>query len=197
MTGLVTAKAPDFAALLTRLAPRGDAWPDSSDAVQQQAYQALMGTMARLNDRANFLVTDAFPATTEELLPQWEASLGLPDPCAGVDPLLSERQAHVVARLVFRGGQSVAFFIAFAATLGFAVTVQQFVPARFGAHFGSSFAGTPWAFAWQVTVPTFTVTYAKFGAAVFGDPYSAWGNAALFCEMRRMAPARSTLLFSY
>jgi uncharacterized protein YmfQ (DUF2313 family) len=40
----------------------------------------------RLTARANNLLIDAFPGSTYELLPEWEATLGLPDPCAGEAP---------------------------------------------------------------------------------------------------------------
>jgi uncharacterized protein YmfQ (DUF2313 family) len=57
-----------------------------------------------LDARAGQLIPDAFPCSTVELLPEWEATLGLPDPCVQ-PPLttLQQRQAAVCAKLVARG----------------------------------------------------------------------------------------------
>ena len=196
MTGLVSPTPAHYAQMLANLAPSGDAWPTDPASVHQQVYQALALTLWRLNNRANYLVTDAFPATTEQLLTDWETALGLPDPCAGPDQSIEQAQAHVVARLTQTTGPSVASLIAFAATIGYPVTIQQFVPARFGMAFGGAFCGDAWAFAWQITAPTFTVDYRKFGD-VFGEPYATWGSTVLQCEMHRLSPAHTTLLFSH
>ena len=98
-----------FAGLLTNLQPTGDAWPTDSDAVQQQAFAALATTFAALNSRANYLVKDAFPATALELLPQWEASLGLPDPCTPLATTIQQRQAAVDLDGLVRDARRPAF----------------------------------------------------------------------------------------
>ncbi|WP_197520275.1 putative phage tail protein, partial [Paraburkholderia tropica] len=52
----------------------------------------------RSTSRANYLLIDSFPPTAYELLPEWESTLGLPDPCAGEAPTIPQRQAQVLAR---------------------------------------------------------------------------------------------------
>lgn len=176
--------------------PRGRVWPRDPDATQTQVLSGFTPSLEQITARANNLLVDAFPASTYELLPEWESTLGLPDPCAGEAPTRQQRVAQVVARLIATGGQSIAYYTAVAAALGYAITVTQFVPSRFGKPFGSLFGGTAWAFAWQVNAPSFTVNALQFGGS-FGTPFATWGNNVLQCELQRFAPAHTTLLFSY
>lgn len=189
--------ADDFLAAFQGLLPTGPVWPRDPDAVQTQALAALMPTWARLAARDENLLVDAFPQTTVELLPEWEASLGLPDPCAGESPLLSDRRNQVVARFAGNGGQSEAYFISFAAALGYAITITQFRPRRFGDRFGTPMRGAAWAYAWQVNAATKPVTYRQFGSSLFGEPYSTFGSTVLQCELDRIKPAHTVLIFSY
>jgi uncharacterized protein YmfQ (DUF2313 family) len=131
------------------------------------------------------------------MLPEWEATLGLPDPCAGEAPTIALRQAQVAARFIAGGGQSIAFFVGFAKTLGYDITITQFAPSRFGRPFGSPFGGVAWAFAWQVNAPQFTVATFNFGTGNFGDPFASWGNTVLQCELQRLSPAHTIITFNY
>jgi uncharacterized protein YmfQ (DUF2313 family) len=188
--------AADYLGALQKLLPRGRVWPRDPDAQQTAILSGFTPVFARLNARANNLLVDAFPSTTYELLPEWEETLGLPDPCAGAAPTTQQRVAQVVARLTATGGQSVAYYTTVAAALGYAITITQFVPSRFGKTFGTLFGGTAWAFAWQVNAPTFTIAALQFGGS-FGTPFASWGNNVLQCELQRFAPAHTIVLFSY
>ena len=183
---------------LQRLLPRGRAWPRDPGAVLTQVLRALLPNPQSLVVSANALPTDAFPTTAVYLLPEWEQSLGLPDPCAGPSPTIAQRQKQVVARMFGLGGQSIGSFTSYAASLGYPITITEFLPARFGrTRFGDRFRGPAWAHVWQVDAPGVTVTPARFGTARFGDPFSDWGNRVLECEMRRIAPAHTTIVFAY
>jgi uncharacterized protein YmfQ (DUF2313 family) len=190
--------ASNFLSAIQSLLPRGVVWPRDQDAVQTQALSGLAPSYERNTTRANYLLVDAFPATTYELLPEWEETLGLPDPCAGESPMVQTRRAQVVARFANSGGQSAAYFVQFAANLGYEVTVQNYGPARAGeARCGDACNGQDWAFAWAVVAPLSTVTYAQAGQATAGDPLASWGNTVLECEMNSLRPAHSILLFQY
>lgn len=188
--------AADYLRALQALLPRGRVWPRDPDAKQTAVLSGFTPCFETLTARANHLLVDAFPASTYELLPEWESTLGLPDPCAGEAPTTQQRVAQVVARLVASGGQSIRYFTAVAAALGYAITITQFVPSRFGKRFGTAFGGTAWAFAWQVNAPTFTINQLQFGGS-FGTPFASWGNNVLQCELQRLAPAHTTVSFSY
>ena len=188
----------DFLGAFQALLPRGAVWPREPDAVQTRALAALMPTWSRLAERDENLLVDAFPATTDELLSEWEATLGLPDPCAGESPTLQQRQAQVLARFSGAGGQSIDYLVSFAAQLGYAITIQQFAPARAGVlRAGQAAYGQAWAFAWQVTTPGTTTVRFRAGASAAGEPLGSWESAVLECELKRLAPAHTTIVFAY
>ncbi len=189
--------AQDYLALLQGLLPRGPVWPREATSVQTQLLATLMPTWATLAGRDANLLVDGFPSTTLELLPEWELSVGLPDPCAGEAPTIEARRNQVVARFAGLGGQSVPYFIQFAANLGYPITVTEFAPFRFGHPFGQPLYGLAWAFAWQVNAPTYTVDYFRFGESAMGEPFASFGNTVLQCELQRLKPAHTTLLFNY
>lgn len=190
--------AADYLTALQALMPRGRVWPKDADTTQAQALSGLTPTYARNNARASNLLVDAFPASVEELLPEWELTLGLPDPCAGLAPTIQLRRAQVLARFSANGGQDVQYFIQMAANLGYAVSVTQFAPFRFGqSTFGTPMYEPDWAFAWQVNAPTFSVHNFQFGTDTFGEPFAYWSNNVLQCELQRYAPAHTHVLFSY
>lgn len=188
--------AADYLRVLQAHLPRGRVWPRDGDAQQAAVLGTLTPCFARLNARANNLLVDAFPASTYELLPEWEETLGLPDPCAGEAPSTQQRVAQVVARLTATGGQSISYFTAVAKALGYTITVKQFAPSQFGMAFGDPFGGDDWAFAWMISAPSFSISNLTFGGA-FGAPFSSWGNNVLQCELSRIAPAHTILMFAY
>lgn len=153
-------------------------------------------TFARNSARAADLLQECFPSTTTELLSEWESSLGLPDPCAGSAATVAQRRAQVVARLSDGGGSSPQYYIDFAAALGYVIEITEFKPSRFGKKFGEPFGGTDWAYAWQVTIPSFVVTHRQFGDP-FGMPFATWGATVAQCELLSRKPAHTILSFNY
>lgn len=190
--------AADFLRALQALLPRGRAWPTDADAVQTQTLTGVAAEFANVANRGGDLILDAFPASTDELLPEWEASLGLPDPCQGEAPDLADRRAQVVARFAGGFAPSVPDFINYAATLGYTVTIIEFAPFRFGInHFGDPMYGVAWANAWTVRSPTIMPSFFQFGLSAFGDYFAQWGNTVLQCEFGRLKPAHTVVNFQY
>lgn len=190
--------AANFLSAIQSLLPRGLVWPRDPDAVQTKALMGLAPTYERNTSRANYLLVDAFPATTYELLPEWEETLGLPDPCAGTAPTIQQRRNQVVARLANSGGQSIAYFVDFAAQLGYSITITQYSQARVGIlKAGQPVNGYAWNFAWKVNAPASTVIRATAGSMAAGDPLLAFGNKVLECEIRSLMPAHTIVLFAY
>jgi uncharacterized protein YmfQ (DUF2313 family) len=195
--GAPTYTAADFAASWLALCPVGPMWPRDVDAPMVQFINALTPTYERICARDANLLVDAFPVAPLELLPEWELTLGLPDPCAGPTPTLQQRQQQVAARFIASGGQSRPYFIQLAANLGYTVTITEFAPFRAGRPCGQPCYGPPWIFAWQINAPTFTVEHFVAGHNSAGDPLTIFGNAVLQCEIQRLAPAHTVVLFSY
>jgi uncharacterized protein YmfQ (DUF2313 family) len=190
--------AANFLTAMQALLPRGRVWPRDADTVQTQVLSGLAPCYERQTARANYLLIDSFPSTTYELLPEWEATLGLPDPCAGVAPTIQQRRNQVIARLTNVGGASIQYIVGFAASLGYSISIAQFAPARVGqSRVGQPLCGPAWAFAWQINAPLNTIVRSRVGAAAVGEPLAAWGNAVLECEIRAVMPAHTIPIFSY
>lgn len=180
------------------LLPRGRAWSRDPASTLTTFLTAVAAFVTQFTSRAANLLIDAFPASTEELLPEWEASLGLPDPCQGAAPDVVDRRNQVVARFAGSGGQSVPYFINLGLLLGYTISIIEYAPARYGsAHYGDLDYGVDWANAWTVRAPTLTPTFAQYGQSAYGDPYANWGNTVLQCEFARLKPAHTTLNFQY
>ena len=190
-------EASDYADVFLKLLPRGAAWPRDPEAMPAQVGAALAPTFARVDRRFGELLVDAFPSTAVGLLPEWEATLGLPDPCAGPAPSVQARQAQVTARISNPGGQSIAYLTWFAGQLGYVVTIQNFAPFRFGrSGFGQGLGGKAWYNAFAVTAPLNNVRKFRAGSRA-GERLREWGDAVLECELRRIAPAHTVVIFRY
>lgn len=172
--------AANFLRAMQNTMPRGRAWPRDLASLQAIILSGLAPTYARLQASDNQLLLEAMPSTTTELLPEWEETLGLPDPCIGGNPTIDKRRAQVVARFANKGGQSIAFFTAYALTLGYVITITyDFAPFRFGDRMGSRFGGSGNIFYWTVNTP---------GPGPLAD---------LECEFERLKPAHTVVLFNY
>jgi uncharacterized protein YmfQ (DUF2313 family) len=188
----------DFLNAHQALLPTGLAWPRDADAVMTGTFHGLSAVYARQAARAANLLIEANPATTLELLPEWEETLGLPDPCAGISPTIQQRRAQVVARFSNSGGQSIPYFINFAASLGYAVTTKEFAPFRCGQSYcGDALGGEEWAYTWAIVAPLNTVIYFYAGRSAAGEALGVWQNTVLECELRQVKPAHTILQFIY
>jgi uncharacterized protein YmfQ (DUF2313 family) len=145
--------ADDYTGAALSLLPRGPIWSADPNSVQGKVMGAIARCLQRCDEAACALLVDAFPATTEQLLPEWEASLGLPDPIVGPGATDDQRRGQILARLVGAGGQSRQRYIAFAALLGFEISIGNYATFRVGV----STVETPiydssWTNVWSVHV---------------------------------------------
>lgn len=188
----------DFQAALWNLMPRGRAWSRGTGSTQDAVVACLAPSYQRQCSAAINLLAAAFPATAVDMIPEWQLTLGLPDPCAGPAPTLVQQRKQIVARLTNSGGQSAAYFVALAAQLGYAVTVTNNAPFRCGqSRCGQALGGQEWYFAWNIHTPQYTVNPFLAGQSTAGDPLSSTGNAVLQCELLAAAPAHTVLQFTY
>ncbi len=138
-------------------------------------------------------------ADNPEYLLEHERVLGLPDPCVAFAGLtVRQRMAAVLAKLRGAGGQSKAFFIELAASLGYTITITEFHPARAGvACAGDALNGGGWESTWRVNAPETTHFPALAGATAAGEALDVWGNKSLECRLAAMQPAHLHLIFGY
>lgn len=199
MSFLSDLAAEDFADAGRRLPPRGRAQPTDPDSNLASVLGGLGDPVFSLHAAAvQFLEREADPYYTLTLLPDWEQEYGLPDPCTPLNATLDQRRGALLSKIAAIGGQSIAYFVSFAAALGYAITITEFRPFRLGvSHFGDAVLDTPWTFAWQVHAPSITVRRFRFGASAIGEPFWTIDNTELECRLRAIAPAHAVLLFDY
>lgn len=190
--------AADFSQALLALLPRGRVWPRDPASVQGMLAAGIGAVYEQQMARSDYLLTDANPAFTYELMPEWESTLGLPDPCAGSSPTVQQRRGQILARLAGVGGQATSYFITLAADLGYDVTVSNFSPFRCGQSVcGDALGGPEWASTWSINAPTVSVVNFRAGQSAAGEPLGSWSNQVLECELNAFKPAQSVLQFRY
>jgi uncharacterized protein YmfQ (DUF2313 family) len=189
----------DYLAAFQRLLPRGRVWHRGWGTVQAEDILTLLPQTVRLNQRAIDVLRETFPCSTSELLPEWEATLGLPDPCIGELDTIQQRQAAVCAKFTARGGQSAAYFRQLAASLGYAITITTFRPFYVSeGHVDDPLYDEQWAFVWQVNIAASnTLVYFRVGESTVDEPLVAFGNTTLECLLDAAKPAHTEIIFSY
>ena len=128
--------ADDLLPQVLALTPRGPAWgtDEAGDGrgaspIMRLFWRAL-AAWAAANNTAEFdTAIQALPSAITWSLPDWEREYGLPDGCASFAPTTEQRVAAVRLRYGAQGGQSPAYFICLAASLGYDVTIEE--PSQF------------------------------------------------------------------
>jgi uncharacterized protein YmfQ (DUF2313 family) len=153
----------------------------------------------RAQGDAEQLLLEADPRTTVVLLPDWERVYGLPESCicqAGIALSIAERRAVLVAKVNMKGGQSRAFFIALAASLGYAVTITECHPQTTEDDSEYAARDEQYKFVWTVNSALYTLRDlvseddTEMATAV-------WGNTLMECVINRYKPAHTFVLFDY
>ena len=194
-----TYSAFDYLQQFLRLLPRGRIWHRGWGTVLAADLLTLMPTWARLHSRANYALIETFPCSTLELLPEWEASLGLPDPCFEQPQTLQQRQAAVCVKFSMRGGASQDYFKRLAEMLGFEITIEQFKPFQVNrSRVGERLYSTDWAYVWRVTAPLVgQIIYFRASISQMGDRLVSYDNTMLECFFNHYKPAHTIVLFRY
>lgn len=174
----------DFYAAFQRMMPRGRAWRKDEGAVVSQVSLALMSSFWRLVQSATYFLVDAFPSTTIDLIPDWNLSLGLPDACTPAALTIQQQQQAIVEKLTRGGGQSKAYYIAVAASLGYTITIVE---------------GAPETRLWTVhAAPSGDGSLFRAGQSRAGDLLQTSGsNTQLECVLNLIKPADTVLDFSF
>ena len=169
---------------LRALPPPGKVWSRDPATNFGAVTDALGAEFARLEQRGYDLIEEAYPNTTNEMLPDWERIAGLPDPAIPAPTAYADRITALLNRLVTRGDVSPAGMEAIAALYGYTATITIHVP--FYADVGTAdsllYADTS-VFWWEmsVQVPALTPT-----------PIVALEHA-----VRRVMPAHTYATFNY
>lgn len=191
--------AADYLEQLKTLLPPGQAFPREAGTTLHDLLDGMSIELSRVDGRGEVLPNEANPATTSEMLSDWERVAGLPDKCSGVlEETLQGRRNALLTKLTSTGGQSAAYFIELAASLGYTVTIEVFRPFRAGwSAAGDALTNGPWAFTWLIRAPEVSVTEFRAGLSAAGERLRTWGNDTLECKINQLKPAHTIALFAY
>lgn len=187
----------DFQQAMLRLLPRGRVWRRDPASMLSALMLALAPTYTRGMQAAAQVLIDASPATTQNLLDEWEESLGLPDACTAANPSVQQREAAVRAKWGARGSLTIPYFIALAANLGFTITVTEFTPFAVDMPCDQSLNEPEWSYVWQVNAPEIVTFYFSVDESGVDDPLEVYDAGELVCRIRADAPAETIVLFTF
>lgn len=175
----------DFTGALLGLLPRGRVWPKDLGSVHAKAVSCFAPSFQRISDTAADLIADAFPGSTNDLLTEWELTLGLPDACTVPgSQTFAERQKAVTDKISAAGGPQRAYYIQMAEQLGVSVTIDeyQFVTVD-NARTGDFLYGDGWPWGWLACAPS-----ALYGSA----------NAAMLnCRIQQEKPEYTDVVLGF
>lgn len=188
--------AEQYLSQLQALLPIGVAWPRGADATLTKVLRAWADELGRIDARADQLLNEADPLTTAELLTDWERVTALPDSCVTVEQTTAQRRDALVAKLTSVGGQTPAYFISLAATLGYTISITEYKPFTVRSTVNTPIRDAEWRFAFTVGSALDTVRRFNVRSGV-NEPLAAWGNTSLECMINRFKPAHTVVLFAY
>jgi uncharacterized protein YmfQ (DUF2313 family) len=191
------ARAAAYAQQLLQLFPPGPLWESSPGRTLYRLIEGWGTTLARLELRVLGLLDEADPRTALALLPEWEEAVGLPTACAPLAVGTLLRRYAIVTELTQRAVPTPAFLVALAASLGFAVTIEEHAPLKAGFRAGDRVQPVEWAHVFTVHAPAQTAQFFTASASVAGDPLTDSGNDVLECTINAARPAQSIALFEY
>jgi len=188
----------DYAAQIVQLLPRGKAWQGE---LLQQLVQAFAAECARVDAQGVVLVTEAFPQTTNQCLPDWERVAGIPSavwPAVVPSSNISQRQRNLVAKLSAQGGQSIPYLISVATLMGYTISsiTDCYSPFTCKSNCNDLLYGEAWAFTFTVNVSALPAgeTVAFDGSLPMLRQYS---NARIEAVINSLQPAQTVSLFTY
>lgn len=192
--------AAQYQAQLRALLPEGPAWDPVRVPELALVLAGIAAELARIDARIVALKSEMDSARVNELLPEWEGVMGLPDECLGESPSFGDRQLAVQQRLTAVGSQTVEYFVSIARDQGYPnATVTQHRAPRFGrARFGKSHFGT-WGvqFMWTLHTGSRQRIGRRFGVSYWGERFGVNPGSALECLISRYAPAHTVVHINY
>lgn len=191
--------ASDYQSQLQALLPRGLAWAKSQTSILAFLLMAWADEFARVDLRCEDLVNEADPRTTTEVLPDWERVAGLPDPCVTIDQTIEQRRSALVSKLTMTGGQSRAYFIGIAESMGYVgATIDEFAMMTCNDDCNSELNSIADLFAWRLNLPFSTGgVFVMDCESDCNSALQSWGDEALECRVNKFKPAHTSVLFAY
>lgn len=210
------AKIAKYKQLIVDFLPSGRLWDVINQPTLAAVLESLAVELARVDDRVGDALFEADPRQSIELLPDWEALLGLPDECSPENPTIDERRAQVLQRFTSVGGLSGAYYEFLTAQLGYpsvvtkplpfrvgrsrvgdALTNDFDIPFRVGMTVGNSLHDVGWLFYFNVEVPIVAAVLFEVGRSTVGDPLRSFHNELIECTIKKLKPAHAGVTFTF
>lgn len=166
---------------LLALLPPGRAWVAEPGSRMDLLMEGMAQSLAALDARVEDLLSEADPRSALQLLPSWERVFGIK---TDGTLALQARRDQVTARVAQMPGQSRADYIAYAAALGFGISIDEY-PA------------TPDRFTWRVNVAGEAPPALTCAGGCDEPIYSAVPSVGLEAAFNALKPAHTTVLFNY
>lgn len=180
------------------LMPRGRAWPHHVGSVLARYVDALAARFADIDARAVALLDELLASRTVDLLPEWEADVGLPDDCSELASTLQARRASVVLVLTGQPDMSPESFREIGRRFGADLNVHQLDQARADAIPGLDTTNGRWRYVWWIEIPrTADDRFFSVLSHVNTPLKTTLRNLELECRLLAASPAHTALQISY
>jgi uncharacterized protein YmfQ (DUF2313 family) len=145
---------------------------------------------------AECLLNEIYADQTYSLLTDWERVCGL---IPATDAQLQGRRDAVVQKLRDIGGLSRAYYISLAATLGWTITIDEYLPFMSGwARSGDVDYDEDVCWIWRVNVAGNAAYSFRSGLSVAGEGLTWWtANDILEALIDELKPAHTAVIFNY
>lgn len=188
----------EYTKVFLDLLPPGDFFETDPEAAFYKLAEAISQTFVEIDQSIDDLVSESYPDTTVDLLPEWEKNYGLPDACTNYNESIQERQKDLVAKYAAKGGQSVAYFIMLAEFLGYTITITEFLPFRTNVnHTNDILYGEEWMWIWQVNYSGSNPIYFRTNVSTTNERLIVYGNDRLVCFFNKYKPAHTKVIFNF
>ncbi len=161
--------------------------------------EAFAAPIADAEAEAERLMDEIDPRTAVRLLPDFERVLG-PDRC-GRDlaaQTIEQRQRLAHQRWTARGGASIPYFIQVAANLGVTIEIEEFWPSKANVlRAGQPLVAEGEQFTWRIRLALISQWVFRAGQNRAGDPLGGYALNDVECELRRLKPAHTLVVFVY
>jgi uncharacterized protein YmfQ (DUF2313 family) len=203
--------AHNMLSMMVALLPEGLAWykeihldtgtdPWQPSTALQTLLLGMCHEMAAVEDRETDLMNEKNPASTTELITDWERICGIPDDCTpNVAQTLEERREIVLAKVASRGGQDKQFYLDLCEDLGWpSLEILEFPPMFVGAaHCAGPCQPFIWNFIWAVLGISDKYSWARSGTASSGDYILTVDSegGTVKCYLTLQKPAHTRVIF--
>lgn len=189
----------DYVLLLQSALPSGMAWVRDKSSVLTQLLTGIALEFSRVDARALDMIAESDPRTTTELIDDWEAFAGLPDPCVTDEQTLEQRRVALASKLLMQGGQSCEYFLSIAQNLGYqnASIDHKFEMMDCTSECDVELHSADDIFFWQLNLPFSGSVLEMDCESSCDDPLASWGDQGVECRINRYKPAHTNVAFAY